>query len=74
MESIFWHAAGSLTGDDEPSAVLLAGMMVCVTDGMLVNQDRVLGPHHLSTLASRQNLANAYLDMAASPKRSRCTS
>ena len=37
MESIFWRAAGPLIGDDEPSAVLLAGMMVCAADGMLVN-------------------------------------
>jgi Insertion element 4 transposase N-terminal len=37
MESVFWEAAGPLTGDDEPSAVLLAGMMVCAADGMLVN-------------------------------------
>ena len=37
MEALFWHAAGPLTGDDEPSAVLLAGMMVCAADGMLVN-------------------------------------
>ena len=28
MESIFWQAAGPLICDDEPSAVLLAGMMV----------------------------------------------
>jgi hypothetical protein len=25
MESLFWQAAGPLIGDDEPSAVLLAG-------------------------------------------------
>ena len=37
MEDIFWHAAGPLIGDDEPSAVLLAGMMVLAADGMLVN-------------------------------------
>jgi len=37
MEGIFWRAAGPLTGEDEPSAVLLAGMMVCAADGMLVN-------------------------------------
>jgi Insertion element 4 transposase N-terminal len=37
MESVFWEAAGPLTGDDEPSAVLLAGMAVCAADGMLVN-------------------------------------
>jgi hypothetical protein len=37
MEALFWEAAGSLIGDDEPSAVLLAGMMVCAADGMLVN-------------------------------------
>ena len=37
MEDLFWQAAGPLIGDDEPSAVLLAGMMVCAADGMLVN-------------------------------------
>src|SRR5712691_175599 len=37
MESVFWEAAGPLTGDDEPPAVLLAGMAVCAADGMLVN-------------------------------------
>src|ERR1019366_7559591 len=37
MEGIFWHAAGPLIRDDEPSAVLLAGMMVLAADGMLVN-------------------------------------
>jgi len=37
MESLFWQAAGPLIADDEPSAVLLAGMMVCAADGMLVN-------------------------------------
>jgi hypothetical protein len=37
MESLFWQAAGPLIGDDEPSAVLLAGMTVCAADGMLVN-------------------------------------
>jgi hypothetical protein len=37
MEALFWEAAGPLIGDDEPSAVLLAGMMVCAADGMLVN-------------------------------------
>ena len=37
MESLFWRAAGPLIGDDEPSAVLLAGMAVCAADGMLVN-------------------------------------
>jgi hypothetical protein len=37
MESLFWRAAGPLVSDDEPSAVLLAGMMVCAADGMLVN-------------------------------------
>jgi hypothetical protein len=34
---VFWAAAGPLAGDDEPSAVLLAGMMVCAAAGMLVN-------------------------------------
>ena len=37
MEGIFWQAAGTLIGNDEPSAVLLAGMMVLAADGMLVN-------------------------------------
>ena len=37
MEALFWRAAGPLVSDDEPSAVLLAGMMVCAADGMLVN-------------------------------------
>src|SRR5208282_4661938 len=36
-ESVFWEAAGPLIGDDEPPAVLLAGMTVCAADGMLVN-------------------------------------
>ena len=29
LESLFWQAAGPLTGDDEPSAVLLAGLTRC---------------------------------------------
>jgi hypothetical protein len=37
MEDLFWQAAGPLICDDEPSAVLLAGRMVCAADGMLVN-------------------------------------
>jgi transposase IS4-like protein len=37
MEDIFWQAAGPLISDDEPSAVLLAGMMVLAADGMLVS-------------------------------------
>jgi Insertion element 4 transposase N-terminal len=37
MEDLFWQAAGPLISDDEPSAVLLAGMMVLAADGMLVN-------------------------------------
>jgi hypothetical protein len=37
MEALFWRAAGPLISDDEPSAVLLAGMRVCAADGMLVN-------------------------------------
>jgi Insertion element 4 transposase N-terminal/Transposase DDE domain len=37
MEDLFWQAAGPLIGDDEPSAVLLAGMPVAAADGMLVN-------------------------------------
>ena len=37
MESLFWQAAGPLIADDEPSAVMLAGMPVAAADGMLVN-------------------------------------
>ena len=37
MEDLFWQAAGPLIGDDEPSAVMLAGMTVGAADGMLVN-------------------------------------
>ena len=37
MEDLFWQAAGPLIADDEPSAVLLAGMTVGAADGMLVN-------------------------------------
>jgi hypothetical protein len=37
MEALFWEAAGPLAGDDERPAVLLAGMMVCAADGMLVS-------------------------------------
>jgi hypothetical protein len=37
LEEIFWHAAGPLIGDDEPSAVMLAGLPVDAADGMLVN-------------------------------------
>jgi hypothetical protein len=37
MEEVFWHAAGPLIGEDEPSAVMLAGMPVGAADGMLVN-------------------------------------
>ena len=37
MEDIFWRATGPLIGDDEPSAVMLAGMPVGAADGMLVN-------------------------------------
>ena len=37
MEDIFWQAAGPLIGDDEPSAVMLAGMPAGAADGMLVN-------------------------------------
>jgi hypothetical protein len=37
MEDLFWQAAGPLISDDEPSAVLLSGMMACAADGMLVN-------------------------------------
>ena len=37
LESLFWQAAGPLIGDDEPSAVMLAGMPVAAADGMLVN-------------------------------------
>jgi hypothetical protein len=37
MEDLFWQAAGPLIGDDEPSAVMLAGLPVDAADGMLVN-------------------------------------
>jgi hypothetical protein len=37
MEAVFWHAAGPLISDDEPSAVLQAGRMVLAADGMPVN-------------------------------------
>ena len=37
MEEICWHAAGPLIGDDEPSAVMLAGMPAGAADGMLVS-------------------------------------
>ena len=37
LEALFWQAAGPLIGDDEPSAVMLAGMPVAAADGMLVN-------------------------------------
>jgi hypothetical protein len=37
MEEVFWHAAGPLTSDDDPSAVMLAGLPVDAADGMLVN-------------------------------------
>ncbi len=37
MEDLSWQAAGPLIGDGEPSAVLLAGMMVLAAGGMLVN-------------------------------------
>jgi hypothetical protein len=33
-ESIFWQAAGPLIGGGEPSAVLLAGMIVLAADAM----------------------------------------
>jgi Insertion element 4 transposase N-terminal len=37
MQEIFWHAAGALIGDGEPSAVMVAGMPADAADGMLVN-------------------------------------
>ena len=37
MQEVFWHAAGALIGDDEPSAVMVAGLPVDAADGMLVN-------------------------------------
>ena len=37
MQEVFWHAAGDLVGDGEPSAVTVAGMPVDAVDGMLVN-------------------------------------
>ncbi len=36
MEALFWRATGPLIAGDDPQAVLLAGMMVCAADGMLV--------------------------------------
>jgi hypothetical protein len=37
MQELFWAAAGPLVADDARPAVLLAGLPVCGTDGMLVN-------------------------------------
>ena len=37
MQEVFWHAAGALAGDDEPSAVMVAGMPADAAGGMLVN-------------------------------------
>ena len=37
MQEVFWHAAGALIGDGEPSAVMVAGMPADAADGMLVN-------------------------------------
>jgi hypothetical protein len=37
LEALFWQAAGPLIADDEPSAVVLAGMTACAADGMLVS-------------------------------------
>jgi len=37
MQEIFRHAAGALTGDGEPSAVMVAGMGADAADGMPVN-------------------------------------
>lgn len=37
MQALFWRAAGPLIADDEPSAVMLAGLTVCAAYGMLVN-------------------------------------
>jgi Insertion element 4 transposase N-terminal len=37
LEALFWQAARPLIADDEPSAVMLAGMPVGAADGMLVN-------------------------------------
>jgi hypothetical protein len=37
MQEVFWHAAGALIGDGEPSAVMVAGLPVDGADGMLVN-------------------------------------
>jgi hypothetical protein len=37
VESVFWEVTGPLIGDGEPPAVLLAEMMVCAADGMLMN-------------------------------------
>jgi hypothetical protein len=37
LEGLFWQAAGPLIADDEPFAVMLAGMPAGAADGMLVN-------------------------------------
>jgi hypothetical protein len=37
MQEVFWHAAGALISDGEPSAVMVAGMPADAADGMLVN-------------------------------------
>jgi len=37
MQEVFWHAAGTLIGDGEPSAVMVAGMPADAAGGMLVN-------------------------------------
>jgi hypothetical protein len=37
MQEVFWHAAGALIGDDEPPAVMVAGMPADAAGGMLVN-------------------------------------
>jgi hypothetical protein len=54
MQEIFWHAAGALIGDDEPSAVMVAGMPADAADGMLVNlADTPENRAHFGTTGTR---------------------
>jgi tetratricopeptide (TPR) repeat protein len=48
--------------------------MIPLHERTLADRERVLGPAHPDTLASRNNLAAAYQDAAGAPRRSRCTS
>ena len=54
-------------GDSMPQAI-------AVGEPLLDDAERVLGPDHPSTLASRNCLANAYQARAGPPRRSVCTS